>query len=60
MQPSPQIPAGIRTPAYVLDAARLAANVATAARIRREAGARVLLATKAFALPAAFRLMTTA
>ena len=53
----PPIPPGIRTPAYVLDAARLTANVATAARIRREAGARVLLATKAFALPAAFPLM---
>ena len=53
----PFIPAGIQTPAYVLDAGRLAANMATAERIRREAGCRVLLATKAFALPPAFALM---
>ena len=53
----PFIPAGIQTPAYVLDTGRLAANMATAERIRREAGCRVLLATKAFALPQAFALM---
>jgi carboxynorspermidine decarboxylase len=46
-----------QTPAYVVDVARLKANVATAGRVRREAGAKVLLATKAFAMPAAFPFM---
>jgi carboxynorspermidine decarboxylase len=41
----------------VLDAARLKQNLATTARVRAEAGCRVLLATKAFALPAAFPIM---
>jgi carboxynorspermidine decarboxylase len=54
---APQIPEGIRTPAYILDVARLKANLATAARIKRESGARILLATKAWAMPAAFPLM---
>lgn len=45
------------TPTFLLDAARLRANLETAARIRREAGCKILLATKAFALPAAFPLM---
>ena len=53
----PNIPADIRTPAYVLDVAALKRNLATAARIKREAGAKVLLATKAWAMPAAFPLM---
>ncbi len=53
----PALPSDIRTPAYVLDMARLKRNMATAARIRAEAGCRVLLATKAFALPAAFPFM---
>ena len=53
----PHLPAGIRTPAYVLDEAKLAANLATAARIKRETGCKMLLATKAFALPAAFPMM---
>ena len=53
----PFIPAGIRTPAYVLDEAKLARNLETAARIKRESGAKVLLATKAFAMPAAFPMM---
>jgi carboxynorspermidine decarboxylase len=53
----PALPSDIRTPAYVLDMARLKRNMATAARIRAEAGCRVLLATKAFALPAAFLFM---
>ena len=53
----PVIPAGIRTPAYVLDEAMLARNLETAARIKRESGAKVLLATKAFAMPAAFPMM---
>jgi carboxynorspermidine decarboxylase len=53
----PKLPADMRTPAYVLDVAALQRNVATVARIRREAGCKVLLATKAWALPAAFPLM---
>lgn len=53
----PNLPAEIRTPAYVLDAAKLSANMATAARLRQEAGCKVLLATKAWAMPAAFPLM---
>jgi len=56
-QMPPRLPGTIRTPAYVLDVARLEANMATAARIKRETGARILLATKAFAMPAAFALM---
>src|SRR5262245_20540405 len=54
---APQFPPDIRTPAYVIDAARLERNLATAARIKREAGAKMLLATKAFALPAVFPMM---
>jgi carboxynorspermidine decarboxylase len=47
----------IATPAYVLDVAALKRNLARAAKIKRDAGCKVLLATKAFALPAAFPLM---
>ncbi len=47
----------IATPAYVLDVAALKRNLARAAQIKRETGCKVLLATKAFALPAAFPLM---
>ena len=47
----------IATPAYVLDEAALKRNLARAARIKREAGCKILLATKAFALPAAFPMM---
>ena len=54
---TPNMPADIRTPAYVLDVAALKKNLATAARIKRESGAKVLLATKAWAMPAAFPLM---
>ena len=50
----------MRTPAYVLDVARLKKNLAIAARIRAATGCRMLLATKAFALPAAFPLMREA
>jgi carboxynorspermidine decarboxylase len=53
----PKLPPDIRTPAYVLDVAALKRNLATAARIKRDAGARVLLATKAWAMPAAFPLL---
>lgn len=52
-----RLPPDIRTPAYVIDVAKLKANMATAARVRREAGVKVLLATKAFAMPAAFPFM---
>jgi carboxynorspermidine decarboxylase len=54
---SPVLPPGVATPAYVLDLARLKQNLATAARVRAEAGCRVLFATKSFALPAVFALM---
>src|SRR6478752_445392 len=53
----PRIPNEIRTPAYVLDVGALKRNMATAARIKRESGAKMLLATKAWAMPAAFPLM---
>ncbi|PPC85357.1 MAG: carboxynorspermidine decarboxylase [Hyphomicrobium sp.] len=51
------LPDTIATPAYVLDEAALKRNLATAARIKRETGCKILLATKAFAFPAAFPLM---
>jgi carboxynorspermidine decarboxylase len=54
---TPNLPADIRTPAYVLDVAALKRNLATIARIKREAGCKVLLATKAWAMPAAFPMM---
>jgi carboxynorspermidine decarboxylase len=54
---SPKLPDDMQTPAYVLDVASLKRNLATVARIRREAGCKVLLATKAWAMPAAFPLM---
>lgn len=53
----PKLPADMRTPAYVLDVAALKRNLETVARIKREAGCKVLLATKAWAMPAAFPLM---
>jgi carboxynorspermidine decarboxylase len=53
----PSFPPDMRTPAYVLDVAVLKRNLATVARIKREAGCKVLLATKAWAMPAAFPLM---
>ena len=49
--------ADLPTPCFVLDAARLRANLETAQRIRDATGAKILLATKAFAMPAAFPLM---
>lgn len=54
---APRLPADMRTPAYVLDVAKLKQNLATAARIKREAGIKILLATKSWAMPAAFPLM---
>ncbi len=57
---TPRLPDDIRTPAYVLDVAALKRNLETAALIRREAGVKVLLATKAWAMPAAFPFMREA
>lgn len=54
MPTMPVLPTDIATPAYVLDMAALRRNLAVAARIKREAGCRMLLATKAWAMPAAF------
>lgn len=54
---SPNLPVNMATPAYVLDVAALKRNLATVERIRREAGCKVLLATKSWAMPAAFPLM---
>src|SRR5712691_11389761 len=54
---TPKIPDDIRSPAYVLDVTRLKQNIATAARIKRETGCKMLLATKSWAMPAAFALM---
>ena len=54
---APTFPADLRTPAYVLDVAALKRNLATVARIKREAGCKILLATKAWAMPAAFPMM---
>jgi carboxynorspermidine decarboxylase len=53
----PRLPVGIRTPAYILDVSLLQRNLATAARIKKETGAKILLATKAWAMPAAFPLL---
>ena len=53
----PQLPSDLQTPAYILDAAALARNMATASRVRRETGCKILLATKAFAFPASFPMM---
>ena len=47
----------IPTPCFVLDVARLRKNLETAKRVREEAACKVLLATKAFAMPAAFPVM---
>ena len=47
----------IATPSYVLDVAALKRNLGRAAEVKREAGCKILLATKAFALPAAFPIM---
>jgi carboxynorspermidine decarboxylase len=53
----PNIPHNIRTPAYVLDVALLRRNLATIQRLKRETGAKILLATKAWAMPAAFPIL---
>jgi carboxynorspermidine decarboxylase len=54
---APRLPAEMSTPAYVLDVAALKRNLAVAARIKREAGVKILLATKSWAMPAAFPIM---
>jgi len=54
---TPKLPPDIKTPAYVLDVAALKRNLETVGHIRREAGCKILLATKAWAMPAAFPLM---
>jgi carboxynorspermidine decarboxylase len=51
------LPPSILTPAYVLDTVALKRNLEVAARVRREAGVKILLATKAWAMPAAFPLL---
>ncbi|WP_341197729.1 carboxynorspermidine decarboxylase [Hyphomonas chukchiensis] len=51
------LPENIATPAFVLDVARLRTNLETAKRVREEADCKVLLATKAFAMPAVFPMM---
>lgn len=45
------------TPCFILDIDRLRANLETAKRVREDAGCKVLLATKAFAMPAVFPMM---
>ncbi len=54
---TPHLPADMPTPAYVLDVAGLKRNLETAARLKAETGIKMLLATKAWAMPAAFPLM---
>ncbi|MCB1520994.1 MAG: carboxynorspermidine decarboxylase [Hyphomicrobiaceae bacterium] len=53
----PPLPDDIATPAYVLDVAALERNLATARRIKQQAGVKMLLATKAWAMPVAFPVM---
>lgn len=53
----PKLPQSMATPAYVLDVAALKHNLETVARIKRESGAKILLATKAWAMPDAFPLI---
>lgn len=47
----------ITTPAYIADIAAIKRNMALAARIKDEAGIKMVLATKAFAMPAVFPYM---
>ncbi|WP_461208667.1 carboxynorspermidine decarboxylase [Desulfocurvus sp. DL9XJH121] len=48
-----------RTPAYVVDAGLVRDNLAALARVKRESGAKVLLALKAFAMSRLFPLVST-
>ncbi len=47
----------IQTPAYVADITAIKSNLEIAARIRKEAGVKILLATKGFAMPVVFPFM---
>ena len=51
------MPTEFPTPTFVLDMARLRRNLEVAQRVREQAGCKILLATKAFALPAVFPMM---
>jgi carboxynorspermidine decarboxylase len=51
------LPESVSSPVFLLDVARLRKNLETAKRVREEADCKVLLATKAFALPAVFPMM---
>ena len=51
------LPEGVNTPVFLLDVARLRTNLEAAKRVREEADCKVLLATKAFAMPAVFPMM---
>jgi carboxynorspermidine decarboxylase len=51
------LPEYIPTPVFVLDVAHLRTNLETAQRVRETAGCKILLATKAFAMPAVFPMM---
>ena len=50
----------LRTPAFVVDVAALQRNAAVLAEVAERAGARMLLALKAFSMPAAFPYMKAA
>ncbi len=50
-------PNDIPTPYFILNLARLRKNLETAKRVREEADCQILLATKAFAMPAVFPVM---
>ena len=47
----------VATPAYVIDRDALAANLAILGDVQSRAGCKILLATKAWAMPAAFPMM---
>ncbi len=47
----------IQTPAYVADIAAIKRNMAVAQRLKDQAGINIVLATKAFAMPAVFPFM---
>lgn len=57
---TPPVPRDIETPAYICDVSRLKENMRTIKAIKARAGCRILLATKSFALPAAFPFMRDA
>ena len=44
-------PESIHTPAYVADIAAFEKNLTVLAHVKQQTGAKILLATKAFALP---------